>query len=242
MLDLALVTANFGGIDNIRRFPADAGFDAFYYTEEATLATADPSHVASWPRIIVPAYPHRDFGPRLRAKYFKQQIHRLPETLPFRWLAWADSTVRFKNPAFLIDALATLRRRPARCRFMLIRHPTRATVREEYVSVVRDCREGNAYMRTRYDERDLEHQWKVYSGQGWNLDAPLWCGTIWLLERNEIMIKCLDEWWHHTIRFGVMDQISLPVVLEQFAIKPTELRVNLLQNRFFEWSPHAKLI
>ena len=40
MLDLALVTANFGGIDTLKPLPQDADFDRFYYTDEATLAGA----------------------------------------------------------------------------------------------------------------------------------------------------------------------------------------------------------
>ncbi len=87
MSDLVLVTANFGGIDELKPFPVAAGFDRFYYADRETIARASPEAAATWTRLIEPEYPHSDFGPRLRSKYFKCQIHRLPEVQTYRWLA-----------------------------------------------------------------------------------------------------------------------------------------------------------
>ena len=72
---VALVTANFGGIDTILPFPPQRGIDAYYYTEARVLSEADAVAAASWTRVILPDYPRYDFGPRLRARYFKHQIH-----------------------------------------------------------------------------------------------------------------------------------------------------------------------
>jgi hypothetical protein len=79
MSEIALVTANFGGIDDIKTLPQHDGIDAFYYTDAATRSQADQTAIASWTRVLVPNYPRHDFGSRLRAKYFKLQVHRLDD-------------------------------------------------------------------------------------------------------------------------------------------------------------------
>jgi hypothetical protein len=71
--NIALVTANFGGIDEVKALPDHEETDAFYYTDQSV----SPEVARTWTRIINPNYPRYDLNPRLRAKYFKLQIHRL---------------------------------------------------------------------------------------------------------------------------------------------------------------------
>jgi len=63
-MQIALVTANFGGIDDLKPLPPHPGIDAYYYTDEATRAAASAEAAATWTRVIVPDYPRHDFGPR----------------------------------------------------------------------------------------------------------------------------------------------------------------------------------
>ena len=47
MNEIALVTANFSEIDELKSLPRHDGIDAFYYTDEMTRSRADPTAIAS---------------------------------------------------------------------------------------------------------------------------------------------------------------------------------------------------
>ena len=240
MLDLALVTANFGGIDTLKPLPQDAGFDRFYYADEATLAGASPETKATWTQVIAPPYPRHDFGPRLRAKYFKCQIHRLPETQPYRWLAWADGKMLFRDMSFLPASIERLRRLPPRSRLMLRPHPKRTTLRSEYEHVVGQMQTGSQHHLTRYRAERLDEQMAFYEEQGWNTAARLWSGGLWLIENNEAIRECWDHWWDHIIRFSILDQLSLSMVLENHNLDPQEFPFRHSGDSYFERVPHPK--
>lgn len=238
---LSLVTANFGGIDDLKPLPARPDLDAFYYTDAATLAAADPGAAASWSGVIVPDYPRHDFNPRLRGRYFKHQIHRLPEATPYRWLAWADASVEFHDLSFLTDAVKRLRRLPPHRRLLLIPHPWRGTVQQEYEHITEEIAAGNEALRLRYAQEKMPEQMAFFVAQGWRSNAPLWCGTLWLVENSPLMHRCWDAWWDQNLRFGMMDQLSLPFVLAQFGVQPERAEFSLVENPYFSWCPHAKL-
>jgi hypothetical protein len=129
--DIALVTANFGGIDDLKPLPPHQGIVAYYYTDAASLSAAPPDAVKTWTRVIVPNYPRHDFNPRLRGRYFKHQIHRLDEVRNHRWLVWADSSLQFNDLGFLADRAAQLARLAVRRRVLLVPHPDRQTISQE---------------------------------------------------------------------------------------------------------------
>jgi hypothetical protein len=239
---IALVSANFGGIDEIKPFLSCAGIDAFYYTDAATLATAAPDVAASWTRIIVPNYPRHDFGARLRGRYFKHQIHRLPETASYRWLVWADTSLLFVDPTFLVEQAQRLASLPPNQRILLVPHPDRRTVREEYTYIRDEISNGNEYLRIRYADEKMTEQIEAFESQGMSIDAQLWCGTIWMVENTALMHRCWDSWWDQNLRYGMMDQLSLPVLLEQFRLEPQALPINLWENRYFRFIHHRILM
>jgi hypothetical protein len=239
---LALISANFGGIDPIRPFPAQAGIHAYYYTDAERVADTPEATLASWTRVIVPDYPRHDFGPRLRGRYFKHQIHRLPEAEPYRWLAWADANVEFHDVSFLTGAVDTLAALAPHQRVALIPHPERATVRQEYEHIDGEIARGNEYLRLRYAQEKMTEQIDYFIARGWNPDAKLWCGTVWLIENSEPIRRCWDAWWDQNLRYGMMDQLSLPVLLEVFGLEPQSLGFSLTHNPYFGWAPHRVLM
>jgi hypothetical protein len=89
-------------------------------------------------------------------------------------------------------------------------------------------------VRIRYAVKKMTEQMEFFESQGMNIDAPLWCGTIWMVENSALLNQCWDSWWDQNLRFGMMDQLSLPVLLEQFRLEPQVLPVNVVSNRYFE--------
>lgn len=235
--DIALVSASFGGIDELKPLPPHPGVDAFFYTDDAQ---GPAETAATWTRVVVPDYPRHDFNPRLRAKYFKLQIHRLDEVAGHRWLAWADGAFLFRELAFLAERAAALAELPPHRRALLIPHQERATVAEEFEFVQREMAAGNDYLVQRYAQERMSEQMADFRRRGWNTGARLWCGGFWLMENSDRMRRALDGWWDQNLRYGIMDQLSLPVVLDAHGIEPQAWPVAILHNPHFSYVPHRR--
>jgi len=238
--EIALVTANFGGIDDFKALPPHEGIDAFYYTDAGVLGAAAPEALKTWTRVIVPNYPRHDFNPRLRGRYFKHQIHRLDEVRKHRWLVWADSSLQFHDLRFVQDSAARLERVAVRRRVLLVPHPDRRTISEEFRFIQDEIDKANAYLVPRYATEKMPEQMEYFRSRGWNLNAPLWCGTVWMIENAEPLRRAWDAWWDQNLRFGMMDQLSLPVILGDHRIEPQPLQVNLWRNDYFTYVIHKK--
>jgi len=237
---IALITANFGGIDGLKVLPSHEGIDAFYYTDAGTVAAASPEAMKTWTQVLVPNYPRDDFSPRLRARYFKHQIHRLDEVRDHRWLVWADSSLQFHDLEFVVKQIQVLARLPAHQRVLLVPHPDRKTIQEEFRFIQGGIEGGDPYLVQRYAHEKMPEQMEYFQSRGWNLDSKLWCGTFWVMENSERLRRAWDAWWDQNLRFGMMDQLSLPVILEDHGIEPRALDVNLSRNEHFTWETHLK--
>jgi hypothetical protein len=86
----------------------------------------------------------------------------------------------------------------------------------------------------------MPEQMAYFRSRGWNLEAPLWCGTFWMIENSDVLRQAWDEWWDQNLRFGMMDQLSLPVVLAAHGIAPQLLPLNLWKNDYFTWCVHRR--
>lgn len=239
---IALVTASFGEIDGLKPLPPHPGVDALFYTDEAGAAAAAREASRTWSRVIVPNYPRHDFDSRLRAKYFKLQIHRLDEVRGHRWLAWADSSLEFRDLEFLGQYATRLARLPPNQRLLLVPHPERRTIREEFRYIQSRIEAGDPYLTVRYGKEKMPDQMEYYRARRWNLEAKLWCGGFWMMEDCDLLQKTWNDWWDHNLRFGIMDQLSLSVVLEDNGIEPQDLPVNLWDNAHFTVARHQKLM
>jgi hypothetical protein len=235
---IALVSANFNYFDSVKQLPKSDGVDSFFYCDEKTRATISAEVAASWTRIVVPNYPRYDFEPRLRARYFKHQIHRLDEVSDHRWLVWSDSSIRFKETRFLVDQCRALESRVANQRVLVIPHPDRKTVLEEYEYLSAKIQIGSVYHVERYGREKMPEQMAHYSKRGWSVEVPLYCGTLWIIENSDALHRCWDDWWDQNIRFGMMDQLSLPIMLAQHKLEPQLLSVPLQDNEHFTVESH----
>jgi len=236
---IALVTANFGGIDRLKPLPVDPHVDSYCYTDNAGRMSTPKEVSATWHEIIVPDYPRNDFNDRLRSRYFKHQIHRLNQVRGYRWLAWTDSSLLFKNLSFLVDESEKLSRLEPHQRLLLIPHPDRDTVADEYAYIQKQISLGNDYLKSRYYYEKMREQMLYFKEVGWSAEVPLYCGTFWLVENSEIIQRALDDWWDQNIRFGMMDQLSLTPVLYSHSLSPQRLDVRLWDNEYFRYITHG---
>jgi len=243
---VALVTANFGGIDRIKPLPMPhPRVRAFYYTDEETLAASTEEERAGWDKILVPNYPRHDFNPRLRARYFKHQIHRLDEVLGYRWLMWMDSSIEVRDIDFIAGWADILDQQVAQeDRMMTVPIRANGTVQSEFEYIQGKIDEGDQYFIVRYGQEKMKEQMAWFKEKGFDTSAMLLACTLWMVENNGVVHNAMDTWWDQNIRFGMMDQLSLPIVLSSFGIRPLMFKINVFgeQNPFWTVIPHAAAI
>ena len=237
MNKIALITANFGGIDLLKPLPEHAGIDCFYFSDSEVRGDT-----TNWTHLIKCNYPRTDFSPRLKSRYFKHQIHRLDEVSGYEYLVWADSTLQFRNLSFILNYAEILRSKDPRARFLAVPHPDRETVLQEYEFIHNSILEGNEYLRIRYAAEKMTEQMNYFYSKSWNVKARLWCGTFWMVENSDLYHRAWDDWWDQNLKWGLMDQLSLPVILEKWGIETQPLPVKLWDNEFFAYIQHDKFM
>lgn len=225
MKDIALVTASFGGVDRIRVIPSHGRVDAFYYTDQ------DAAAVEGWSSVSVVDYPSQNFHPRMRAKYFKLQPHRLVHTSGYDWLVWADASFSFKSVDFLIETAGRLGKLDVWKRASFIPHPHRKSVRQEYEFIRDSINYGNGYLSSRYSADNMLGQINAIGTIA--DDNILLCGGLWMVENSPVFHKFLNDWWDQVVRYSIMDQLSLPYALKLNGIEPQEMGMSLYQTDYF---------
>jgi len=208
-----LVTANAGGFDKVYALPPTERLDSVYYSDEG-------HHPHGWDRgAVLPRYSPA----RLRAKWPKCQIHRLPEAVGYSHLAWADASFRFSSVGFLADWADRLEADEA----LFIPHPSRATVAEEYEYIIARLNEGHRYLADRYNARDLERERDNFAAQ-WDLSTlPLVSGGLWLLPNGPQQRWFLDSWWATVNTFSLLDQAAITPLLYSADVRIRRFDVNL---------------
>lgn len=228
---LALVSANLGGIDPVFPLPPlSPGLRAFYYTGAAGRV---PAEVAVTWTSIIPVLPGAD--PRYEAKFYKCQVHRLRCTAPAEHLVWSDACMRFASLA-VVDEMVHL---AAGRRAVLVPHPDRATVADEYEYVLRQIARGNRYLASRYDAGALERERDHFARRHNLARLPLWCGGFWLLPRTPEVAAFLDAWWECVNTFSIFDQCAISPLLTEAGVEVAPLHVNIFSNSYFTRVPHA---
>ena len=238
--EIALISASFGMVDEIKPLPALNGLDAYLFTDKESHEIIPKNVRNTWTRIIVPDFPRRDFSARLTARYFKHQIQRLEISDKYKYLIWADCSLKFQDLKFITSEVKKLKKRKARDRVMMVPHPERKTVFEEYKYITEEIKSGNDYLKIRYENEKMEEQIEFFKRQKWNYNSSLFATTIWMIENhNTLLNDCWNDWWDQNLRFGMMDQLSLPPLFHKHGISPRLLDVNLWKNQYFEYTGHT---
>ena len=222
-----LVCANLGGIDPIWPLPShQVDLQSVYYTDKGL--DEDMPSALTWDRFLsLPEHPN----PRLAAKFYKCQIHRLDSTADAERLVWCDSAFRFSSLEFL-------ERDYGKCA-MFVPHPDRMSVAEEYEYVLRQVEQGNPYLSARYDPGPLEAERDYFSRRHKLASLPLWCGGLWSVPRTEAAYRFLDSWWDIVQRFSILDQTSLTPLLVEAGLEVEPLDVSIYRSPWFERVHHA---
>jgi len=235
---IALVTSNFGGVDRVKPLPTHPGIDAILYTDMPRIIDTKPTYMATWDRVIVnPLVGHND-EPWLRSRFFKQQMHTLPEMQHYDYLVWADASLLFSDMRFINVLCGYMPELPANERALFIPHPDRRYIEDEYDFICEMLEHDDTYLRVRYNEEQMTRQMYYLEASGINCaQTKLWCAGFFVLENSRINGKCLDNWWKQTLNFGRMDQLSLSAAFsfEGVSVRKLKKDINVYHNDWFRW-------
>jgi len=185
-MKIAVVTAIFGGKDTQKPFAEQSvPCDYFCFTE------------ANSP-VPLPNLPDR-----LKAKYFKLQMHRV---LPgYDAYVWIDGNVEVTSADFVKEMMDVLEYDD----IAIQRHHERQTIGEEIDFILRS---DNVYLTTRYGAQPLKQEYEWYLSKGMPETTRLFSCNIfaysidYIPHERDNMVHFFDEWWNLCLLWSWFDQ------------------------------------
>jgi len=205
---VAVITANFGGMDSMRPIPQQTiPFDFACYSE------------ANSP------FPLANLDARMKAKYFKLQAHKLFNQ---DILIWIDGNIEIKSPKFIEYLCEQINSSD----IVIRKHPDRDCIYDEYDFILSKMATGSKYLKARYSKSELEKEREGFKQIGFPSKAGLyWCGLF--ARRNNAWTNDLfDRWWNHSILWNNYDQNSFAVLTKEFEAESCGI-INVQ-----DWSPY----
>lgn len=99
---------------------------------------------------------------------------------------------------------------------VVFKHPSRNTVMDEAMLVKYLLSIGVKYITSRYTNELIDEQLKVVDP-----NQELYSSHAFMYKNTPRAQKMLKEWWYHTSRYHIIDQLSFPFVISQSKLKVT---------------------
>ena len=213
-MKIAVVTAIFGSKDTPKPFPPQSvECDYFCFTEGNS-------------PVPLPNLPDR-----LKAKYFKLQMHRVLSD--YDAYVWIDGNIEVKSPDFvkvMTDGLYGIR---------IQKHHERQTIKEEIDFILAS---ENEYLTTRYGAQPLKQEYEHYLSQGMPEDAPLFSCNIFAFEESRgghYTTDFMNDWWDLVLTWSWFDQSAFSFLAYTFWANPINLGP-MFDNPYFTLHSHEK--
>ncbi len=207
------VTAIYGGYDQPKPHPEHRDVDEWRcYTDNPDLTSPHWNVIHS---------PLPFANPRMNAKW-----HKTHPPADAERVLWLDGSVVLTNPEYVDEIMSGLDIAP----LAMFRHPDRDCIYDEaYVSS----------LMTKYQGHDVFGQVEKYRTMyGWPQHGGLWASTTFgCIPR--LFAPFGAAWFTHCELLTYQDQLSLPVLLERYGLKPEPINGNLWRNDWFGVAHHA---
>lgn len=210
--DVAVVTANLGGYDDlVPHVPQDIDTDFFYFTDDLSL---QPN---GW-KVV---HQKRNGHPCLAAKRYKF----LP-SVPHRYVVWIDANIQIASKSFVREALTYIEDGVA-----LHRHPFRDCIYAEAVETI---------LTPKYDHLPIAEQVRHYHREdAYHPHSGLYaCGVIAWDTKHPNSHRLGKAWMHECEKWGFQDQLSFPVVCKRLGIQPGVFPHHQYASPWFKVLPH----
>ena len=172
-------------------------------------------------------HPRKELHPRMKAKYFKCNSHKLDCDVSI----WIDGSAVIRTPDFVQWCLDQL----GDGDIALIKHPDRDCIYDE----ANFCQ-----FMPKYQGVPVLGQVEEYRKQGYPAHNGLWaCGL--LIRRHNDKVKRFNKlWWEHNKKYTYQDQLSFPVCAREAGLDIRTINIsNLLDNSVVVFSaPHKSIL
>ena len=215
-VSVALVTAIYGGHDNLRPLPAGHGFD------DAVCVTDNPELEAEgWRVIVLPSSEQ----PRLAAKHPRMLPFDFVDTDVAVWLDAAFEVVGDGFAEFCLDSLADKN-------LIAWEHPENRNCLYQEATYCQDW--------PKYSSEPIREQTAHYRELGMPEGFGLWaCGT--LVWRNSAEAKEFGQaWLQENKRWSIQDQVSFPFLLWQLKPSFGVFPAHEFLNPYLKWHHHNR--
>lgn len=164
-----------------------------------------------------------NFPPRSKAMTSRLQA-RIPKM--FGWqmkpgydaYIWYDSSLAVTSK----DMVAWFTEQLGDADAVFLKHPERNTVHEEAAFIKEKVFLNHYYLAPRYAGELIDEQMAEVGNAG-----PLIASTTFMYRNNDNVHALMKEWWYHTSRYHIVDQLGLP-----YAIVNSGCKVNITNDNY----------
>lgn len=166
----------------------------------------------------------KNFPPRINAMTPRLQA-RIPKMFGwqmkpgYREYVWIDSSMSMARP----DTIEWFEEQLGDADIAVFRHPHRSTVIEEADYLKERLAKNCSYITPRYEHELIDEQLAEVG------NMPLYATTAFIYRPHFDIKDMMKEWWYHTSRFHIIDQLSFA-----YALKKNHCKVNIIQDNFMK--------
>ena len=218
-MKIAIFSASLGNMDQVEaHVPQSIPYDYFLYTDEN----------------MPPRF--NSMTPRLQAKipkFFPWQLHP-----GYDYYMWIDGNLTMTNP----DSLKWFLEQCQDSDIVVLNHPRRNTVKLEADFIAGRLKRGCSYITPRYENELLQEQMNEINADKDFVDDALYCGGVFIYKNTTETQKMMKDWWHHSSRYFIMDQLAFPYLLKKHNLKVNARPEVYFKNPYIKHKNHVKKI
>ncbi len=187
-----------------------------------------PGHEVTVHRWTDETFPprHLSMTPRLQAKLPKMFGWEMaPGAELYLWIDASFALQRDDVAAWFLGHLAA-------ADFACFAHPKRSTIVEEHAYIKTQMAGGNGYLLSRYSGELFDEALAAILDQTLYIDDALYASGAFIYRDSPKVRDAMREWWFHTSRYLVMDQLALPYVLRRNGLDTRVLPGNIFKNPY----------
>jgi hypothetical protein len=207
-------TSIYGGYDHLHPHVDHLQVERWIcFTDDPGLQTPGWETVYERPR-----YAH----PNLSAKWRKCHPPDADRSL------WVDGSIQVTSAEY-VEVVNDLLDIAPMC---FVPHPDRTNIRDE-------AHASLAIARAKYHQFDLQAQVNLYEARK-GPQKGLWASTTFGRVHTPAVLQMGAAWMAHCELLSYQDQLSLPVLLDDYGIKPAAIPGGLIGNPLFRWRGHLR--
>jgi len=206
----------------------------------ANMGCFDEDHETVEQSIPVDFYKFNDtnFAPRTKAMTPRLQA-RIPKMFSWQmapgydYYIWYDSSLSVTSRDMAAWFLSELGDADA----VFLRHPDRKTVHEEAAFIKELLWKNHYYVTPRYKYELIDEQIAELELDTEYKDDLLIASTAFMYRNTIKMHDLMKEWWYHTSRYHIIDQLGLP-----YAIYRSGCKFNIIDDHYLHLKhlPHTR--